>query len=58
MTVLEAFPPGRRRKIILYLAQHPELDAPDYHGQRVFHIGTHDGEPTVRVDTITTEKLP
>jgi hypothetical protein len=56
-TVLEAFPPGRRRRIVLYLAQHPEFDDIPWQGRLTLHLGSRDGEPTVTAEPTRQEKL-
>jgi hypothetical protein len=38
VSILEVFPPGPRRQAVLTLAEHPEYDAPDWHGRIIFRV--------------------
>ncbi len=35
-SILDIFPPGRRRQMVLKLAERPEFDQPDWHGKIIF----------------------
>jgi hypothetical protein len=48
MSILDVFPPGRRREAVLKLAEHPEFDLPGWQGRIIFrafrtHATQHSG---------------
>jgi hypothetical protein len=36
LSILDVFPPGRRREAVMALAQHPEFDLPGWQGRIIF----------------------
>ena len=48
MSILEVFPPGRRREMVKKLAEHPEYDEPGFKASVHFRLFTrHDGSTGV-----------